>query len=505
MAHIGQVVNSVDIKRLKGLRSVSIDFEPGSSLVTGIFGPNGCGKSTVLHLLACAYQPVDKSSSANYKFSHFFLPTSTDTWQGSSFSLNYSYRVSRQGAPPDEYPGIEKEYGKNIDRWSPRYPSRPYRHVEYIGINTCVPLIEREKKTTRVTHHTEEDNTKAMILSAASTILNRKYDTYYVYTRAMSNKRYMGVRSSGLRYSALSMGAGEQRVFQILEAVYDAPDHALILIDEIDLLLHEASLVSLLEHLVKVCTRRRIQLVFTAHRHSVLSVDGINHRHIVQTPEKTICLENTSPRAITNLTGRTERSLAVYVEDDLAEAIVRKVAEECGVVGSVALAKYGSAQNAFTMAAAHVLMDLDRPSLFVLDGDVFISSQDRERELRRSLSGDDQRIVNMRARACVMVAEFGSSGVNPEEFIHRALGAVESEAASGSKEIEDEARRIQHVGDNHDYVNRIITNLGYERNVGLTRVVDAFAATSEWVAYTAEVRAWVVRNCEQLRINHSCP
>jgi hypothetical protein len=52
-------------------------------------------------------------------------------------------------------------------------------------------------------------------------------------------KELIGVHTaSGITYSSLSMGAGEQRLVKILTTVFHAEPYSLILIDEIDLLLH---------------------------------------------------------------------------------------------------------------------------------------------------------------------------------------------------------------------------------------------------------------------------
>src|SRR5271156_6351143 len=57
----------------------------------------------------------------------------------------------------------------------------------------------------------------------------------------------IGVVNNGQSYSSLSMGAGEQRIFYILSEIIGAPNFGLILIDEIDLLLHEDALTRLLK------------------------------------------------------------------------------------------------------------------------------------------------------------------------------------------------------------------------------------------------------------------
>jgi ABC-type cobalamin/Fe3+-siderophores transport system ATPase subunit len=44
--------------------------------MTAILGPNGVGKSTILHLLACVNNPVIKLiQTVNHRLSEFFTPT----------------------------------------------------------------------------------------------------------------------------------------------------------------------------------------------------------------------------------------------------------------------------------------------------------------------------------------------------------------------------------------------------------------------------------------------
>jgi ABC-type hemin transport system ATPase subunit len=62
-----QKLISIKVTKLKNLIDLEIDFS--GSPVTAILGPNGNGKSTVLHALACAYQPMEMGE--NHKFSNF--------------------------------------------------------------------------------------------------------------------------------------------------------------------------------------------------------------------------------------------------------------------------------------------------------------------------------------------------------------------------------------------------------------------------------------------------
>ena len=137
-----QRLQKIQFRKLKNLENLEISFE--NKHITGIFGTNGSGKSTILHALACLYQPVANSTRRNFKFPNFFIPTTLDLWNGSQFTIEYEMINGAAMAPE------RKEYKKNRDRWSPRYQTRPHREVFYIGIDSCVPDMEIESRTSRI-------------------------------------------------------------------------------------------------------------------------------------------------------------------------------------------------------------------------------------------------------------------------------------------------------------------------------------------------------------------
>ncbi|MGB5990029.1 MAG: ATP-binding cassette domain-containing protein [Marinifilaceae bacterium] len=134
-----QRLHSIDFELLKNIRNVNFSIEPNN--VTGIFGINGCGKSTLIHAIACLYKPTDSDKERkNHKFSSYFTPTTHSAWKGSLFTIEHSYRKNGK-----EVSHEKKEYRKDDSRWAPQYSRRPERDVYFIGIDTSVPDIEKEK------------------------------------------------------------------------------------------------------------------------------------------------------------------------------------------------------------------------------------------------------------------------------------------------------------------------------------------------------------------------
>lgn len=195
---------SMRVENLKNLKNLEIDFKGKN--VTAILGPNGNGKSTILHALASAFSPLDNGKGENYKFSDFFLPNTDANWNESSLSITYSYKDAGVVHTTD------REYRKTQVRWTPRYANRFKREVYYIGIDKCVPMIESEKKQSKITYATQalQSSQITSILEKASYILNKRY--IQMNSCQTTSKEFIGVEVANLKYSALSMSAGEQKV-----------------------------------------------------------------------------------------------------------------------------------------------------------------------------------------------------------------------------------------------------------------------------------------------------
>jgi AAA ATPase len=316
MPKSNHILKKIHFTKLKNLKNLEISFD--EKPLTAILGPNGCGKSTIIHAISCINSPIDTPfSTTNHRFSEFFTPTTHSLWEGSKFEVYQYYKEDGR-----DYQPVSK-FRKN-KRWEPRYTTRIERYVSYIGIDTCVPSIEREKREGKINFQTIplNDNLSNRVKKIAGEILNREYTIYNEHTN--SNKKYIGVNYKNIDYSSLSMGAGEQRIFLILSEVLKAPNNGLILIDEIDLLLHQDALIKLLDQLNKIAKDKNLQIIFTTHAQEILSLDFIAVRHILQTDEKTLCFTSTKPDALQRLTGRSECPLEIFVEDDLAATIIQK-------------------------------------------------------------------------------------------------------------------------------------------------------------------------------------
>jgi len=488
MTYTQQRINSVHFKKLKGLKNLTLEFN--NKNLHGILGPNGSGKSTIIHALSCIYKPINDTAT-NYKFSHFFTPTPHGSWEGSRFTLYHSYREEGE-----EFNNVPIEYSKAIDRWAPRYDTRPARHVSFIGIRSCVPMIELEVQQNRIQFNTQPltDTHSNQIKLFAGSILNRNYQSYNRhYTQ--KGKNYLGVRYSGIDYSSLSMGAGEQRVFYILSEIINAPKYSLIIIDEIDLLLHKDALKKLLIKINQIAGEKKLQIIFTTHDHTILNLDFIDYSHLLQTNAKTLCFKNTKPDAIQRLTGESIKPVEIFVEDSLSKSLILKIAAELGIAKFISIQEYGPADNCFIVAAGIILRDLPNSNnmLCVLDGDKYRTTDSQEKQLKKTLTGDTVIMKQKRVDVLQLINQFSiPDNKKPEQYYHELIINIDENILNEEeKEIQNIARGIESVLDSHHYLDEIIDILGFDRRVGLKVISDIISKSDNWKEVSLHIRNWL--------------
>lgn len=480
----------IEIHKLKGLNDVDIDFS--EKLLVGILGPNGAGKSTILHALACVNNPVALPfATINHRLSEFFTPTTHSTWTGSSFDIIQNFREDQNVVN-----NHRTRFRKKRERWSPRYSTRIERYISYIGIRTCVPKIELETQQGRIRFNTTPltDIISNKVRQYAGEIMNRNYDSYNEH-KAYGSKQYIGVSVSGMSYSSLSMGAGEQRVFYILGEILKSPNYGLILIDEIDLLLHQDALFRLLGRINQIATEKHLQVVFTTHAQSILSLDYIAFRHIYQTPTKTLCFNQTKPDALQRLTGHQVRPLEVFVEDDLAQMLVKKICSEASLSKYVSIKTFGAAINCFASVCGAILNDLDNIEnmLFVLDGDEYKSETEKKEKIKKILTGTTVENDSQRDFALTKISQFNlPENKRPESYYHSLICQLQDNNLSAEQlEIVEVARQISNPGDTHKFFDDIIFRMDFGREIGLSKLVDILSITNEWENIKSDIKQWV--------------
>lgn len=496
-----QKLHFAKIKKLKNLvdlDEIRFDEKP----LTAILGPNGCGKSTILHALACSYRPLDNSGEINHKFKDWFTPNTDATWAGSEFFLEHSYRDDGDHAPSTDL----QRYRKDGDRWAPKYERRPQRHVIFIGIGSCVPKIEEESYTSMIRYETNAraDERSITIREHLGSVFNRRYDEINIHQSG--KKKYSGLAHGGTRYSSLSMGAGEQRVLGLLTQVFNSPKYGLILIDEIDLLLHTDALKKLLEILAKRAADKSLQIIFTTHREAVLEMSNqVSIKHIFQAPHRTLCFSDTKPDALRRLTGQQAKPLEIFVEDAVASAIVEHELSALEMKRHTTVTRYGAAVNLFTVAAGLSLTGMNefQNTLFLQDGDVYASDAERKARLDAVLTGTERITLERKQAISGAIAKFVTvEFATPEVSLHRMISALDPNQHESSREIILLSRGIAAVHDNHSFTYQVIQILDMEEHAGNAKIIAAAALSEQWPLYVGELNAWLEARRQNVLEHH---
>lgn len=469
-------LKKIYIEKLKNLEKMEIIFD---KRLTAIMGVNGAGKSTILHALACTYSKYSKGE--DYKFSYFFTPNPDALWNNSSLTVtNFDENVGRI---------LTKNYKKNERRWAD-YSSRPTRDIYYFGIDSCIPEIEKEKKTSFINYVSNNDTRKHAkeVLANAAYVLQKNYTQ--LLSNSSSSKTYIGVHTeNGLKYSSLSMGAGEQRVIKLLQTAYDAHQYSLILIDEIDLLLHVDALKKLIEVLAGIAEKKKIQFVFTTHSLAMQDLlEFVDIKYIEHDGEKILIYDTIKPDLLFELSGERKKDYQIYVEDKLAEAIVKKLLKELQMQKYVSVIRYGSITNSFIIAAQKVIVGENTDNiLIVTDGDDFVTNEEKYEQMKKKWSGTEKGKEEDWNKAISLITQFNlPKNTPPEKYVHSLLTEL-----SIDSEIVGIAKRMTAVnGDSHKWIGDIVEQIGDEKET-LTEIMDLISHHQDWDKYTENVKTWL--------------
>lgn len=480
-------LKEIRFKKLKGLSNVTIKF---SKPLTAIMGVNGSGKTTVIHALACLYNP--DGNGENHIFPEFFTPNTDASWSGSELEA-VNEIIGTDGVPTLLPP---KKYYKAFDRWAPRYQTRPKRNVYYIGIETCLPDIEKKNQTTKISYvsQCQTSNVARKTIQGAAGILNKNYTA--LMDNCYKGTHFPGVElSDGLKYSSLSMGSGEQRTIKILEKVTRAEKYSLILVDELDLLLHVSAFRKLVKELNRIAVEKKLQIVFTTHSLEILSMSeyiGIQYIENVTSPTgsaNSFVYDRLSEELIYNMSGECNKPVKIYVEDSLVKDIVHEIVRDLQMTFLVEICKFGAIENAFTLAASFIIEQRDtRNILIVTDGDKYCTDSERMDHIEKKLCGTEDDAEDKRQAALQLIHQFSlPTSTPPEKFLHQII----LETFPQDNSIYQAAQAIQGVNDSHEWISNICDRLD-ESQETIIREIFKYASSHElFLSYIDNIKTWL--------------
>lgn len=462
---------NVDKARAFSGKTITFDFP-----VTALVGPNGGGKTTLMGAAACAY--------ASVKPSRFFAKSGR--FDASMKNWKFEYELLDRAVRPND--SVRRTAKFTNLKWS---REGAVRDVAIFGVSRTVPATERPEmlRFTGGKFDAGEDLITALPTAAVSSIakiLDKDF-SQFKFVASDSNGSITliaGATQTGDAYSEFHFGAGESSIIRMVVLLETIEENSLVLIEEIENGLHPLATIRLVEYLIQLADRRKIQAIFTTHSNDAL----------LPLPDKAIWaavngqlyqgkLDIASLRAIS---GQVDSRLVIFVEDTFAQTWIEEILRSLDGVAIDAIGIHAMKGDGIARRV-HLDHNLDpsvtQPSVCILDGD---SQEDEE---------PDRRVFKL-------------PGGSPERFIFdRVLGSLSTTlgelavALLRPFEKQEEVRAVIESVANTNYdAHLLFSQIG--RRLGLlpeARVREAFLTI--WVQnFPDEVEAFVLNFADLLPV-----
>ena len=376
--HSRQSLKRIHLQKgaIRGLKLLSIDF---SYPIAAIAGKNGCGKSSLLAIAACAYHnsptgwKLPDRTASYYTFSDFFIQSVSDAkLEGISIGYGILHNRWRGASGAETWAGLgfQIREKKKSGKWND-YDTRVLRPAAFLGIDRVVPPSERSvfrnyrsQFSGKKAKGDWEDATRECV----ARILGQPYEDFEVHSHARYRLHLVSCR--GMRYSGLNMGAGEKALFELVGALQACPDGALILVDEIELALHESAQRRLITELSLICNRKKLQIICTTHSPIILESLPPEARFLVSpgTGQTNITPGITPAFAAGRMGEHNSDEASVYVEDWIAEGLLKRYLSR-DLLSRIKIVPIGSHSAVVHQMAARFLDSRKQATVALLDGD----------------------------------------------------------------------------------------------------------------------------------------
>lgn len=381
-------LQSVQVSGLRGWAGEAVEFRYP---VVAIAGVNGAGKSTILKAAAAAYQ-APSGSAITYYADDFFPKTPWEDVMG--VVLTYTVREG------DNTSTVTLRKPTHRWRGSPERKLRPAYFLDISRIQPANTQIGYGRTAQDViSRGTTEPLDDAQVSQLIRT-LGRKYDAAS-FDRS-EDKQVGVVTQGGVQYSNFHQGAGEDSVLDLIALIGEAPNHSLIIIDEVEASLHPRAQRGLMTELIRLAHDKRLQIVMSTHSPYILEQLPNLARIFISVDrdmKRQLLYGVSSDFALSLMDDEKHAELDIYCEDSVSEYMIERLialgAQE--ILQRVEITQVGPATTVIALGAIAAGGKLPRPGVAVVDaeqgaGDSHIllpGSMAPERELFAHLSDNN--------------------------------------------------------------------------------------------------------------------
>lgn len=355
-----QFIKKVHLRNVRGFVDETIEFK---SPVTALVGTNGGGKSTILGGAALSYKNIRPGQ---------FFPKA---FVGDDGMADWTVEVELVDKALSKDKTITRTARFAQSKW--RRDGFPDRHVEYIEIQRTVPAGELSRFRKFLAGDMADftiANLSADTVKYATAVLDKNIENYRAITANANSaaKMYIGSTGAAEKYSQFHFGAGEASIIETIDRIEQAPENALILIEEVENGLHPVAVRLFVQYLQNAAKRKRLQIIFTTHSQD--AVDQLPPEAIWASINKRVWNGKLSIESLRAITGITPNTRVVYVEDEFVVDWVKNAIGRYGdgIAQTTKVFAAGGYPNVLNVCKYHNENKmLPVKSIALVDGDIY--------------------------------------------------------------------------------------------------------------------------------------
>lgn len=359
--NFGKYLSKIFLNKVRGLENQVITFD---FPVTAIISTNGGGKTTILGSAAIIYRSIQPKK--------FFA-------RGGNFDNDMqNWQI--------QYEIIDKDINaRDIVRRTANFRQFKWnrdplsRHVLDFGVSRTVPPIEKNDfnryANSKVVFPGDSTYTiDTIIAENVGRILGKDISNfkYLKFSSSGQIEFLAGTNEKGVQYSEFHFGAGESSIIRMITQIESLPENSLVLIEEIENGLHPVATIKMVEYLIDVADRKKIQTIFTTHSNDALK--PLPPKAIWASINGKLFQGKLDIHSLRTISGQIDTKLAIFVEDKFAKLWIESILRSLDSVAldNIQIHSLSGDGNAVNVHKYHNIdptVSKKFPSVCFLDGD----------------------------------------------------------------------------------------------------------------------------------------